>query len=402
MKRTLIAGLCTLCILSGLTSITSAASAESKQASVVHAIVPATSKASSQSIRIFWSSAMDEEVSCYYVMRRGTKNSKGTGKWETIAEVDSDGVKGGPANTYTDQLSTSRPQQYAYKICTLSADEKTDTRNAKYADETNPYSVLGSNIKVCIDPGHFADLNNNYGLTGDNGKYPYAEGAFCLKIGTALQKELQQAYGIDSFMTRTGKSISLLYNGNRYTNEKLDNANITVRGSSAKTENCDFFISLHTNASSRQKNPWNQSQNINKSFVFVNQSAHSSPAGMNIANSIGLNLTAYNQKAGMQTAGFTTQKKNKAPNFSTQNNDSTKTNGTVIYRSRSGGDDYLGVLRGANTSGVQGILVEHAYHVTRVMRKQAAASPDLYQNWAACDAYGIAYGYGFVSSIKQP
>ena len=119
---------------------------------------------------------------------------------------------------------------------------------------------------------------------------------------------------------------------------------------------------------------------------------------MTIANAIGTSLTDYNREAGIQTAGFITRAKNKAASFSTLKNDSAKTNGTVIYRKNSSGSDYYGVLRGAAANGVPGILVEHAFHVTQIVRKLAVRSTDLSENWAACDAYGIALGFGFLSS----
>lgn len=166
----------------------------------------------------------------------------------------------------------------------------------------------------------------------------------------------------------------------------------------AGTKNCDFFISLHTNATARETDPWNQPNEINKVSVFVNKTAHASSRGMKIANSIGMNLTAYNRTAGIQTAGFVKRGRNSASGFSEQDNDSLEGSGTVMYRKNRKGTDYYGVLRGASVKKVQGVLVEHAFHVTQIVREQALTSPALYGNWAACDAYGIAYGFGFVDT----
>lgn len=395
-KKTLIASILTLCILAGTPNNISAASDPSKTPELAYEITPATSKYSSQAIQITWEDSNDASVKYYYVMRRGTKNSIGRGSWKTIAEIESDGTEGGPAHSYTDQLTSSTPQQYEYKICTLSADGTIDTREASYEDATNQTAAFGTNIKVCIDAGHYGTLNNNYEYTGADGNFPYSEAVFTLEIAKALQTELQQAYGIDSFMTRTGKSISLTYNGKTYKNENLDQKNIAVRGYVAKPQGCDLFISLHTNSTSRQTKLWSQPKSINKAYVFVNQTAHASDKGMLIANVIGTSLTEYNKEAGIQTAGFTTRAKNKAASFSTTKNDSSKTNGTVIYRKGSSGSDYYGVLRGAAANGVPGILVEHAFHATQIVRKRANASTDLSENWADCDAYGIACGFGFL------
>lgn len=367
----------------------------------VYAVRPNTSKASSSAIKLTWSSANDGSVAYYYVMRRGTKNSRGSGKWKTIAQVKSDRRDGGASNSYIDRLKSAKAQQYEYKICLLSVKDKIDTRESRYAKQTNTCAALGTNIKICIDPGHYGSLNNNYDFSGEDRRYPYSEAKFTIKIGKALKKELKTAYGIDSYMTRTGSSISLVYNKKKYTNEKLDKMNIAVRGYMAAKKNCDFFISLHTNETSRTVDPWNQPKSINKVLVFVNRLAHASSRGMKIANAIGVNLTVYNQKAGVQTAGFVKKSRNSAVNFNDQKNDSLNGSGTVMYRKNSAGTDYYGVLRGASAKMVQGVLVEHAFHATQIVREQAGASSALYENWAACDAYGIAYGFGFVNKQRK-
>lgn len=364
----------------------------------VCALRPNTVKASSRSIKISWSSKHDVSAAYYYVMRRGTKNNRGRGKWKTIARLKSDRRNGGAANVYVDRLKSTKAQQYEYKICILSAKGEIDTRDPAYTKETDTYAALGTNIKICIDPGHYGSLNNNYDLSGENGRYRYSEARFTLLIGQALKKKLKNDYGIDSYMTRTGRSISLTYNRKKYANAKLDKKNIAVRGYMAGTKGCDLFISLHTNATARETDPWNQPSDINKVNVFVNKTAHASSRGMRIANAIGVNLTAYNRTAGIQTAGFVKRGKNSASRFSDKANDSLGSNGTVVYRRNSKGADYYGVLRGASEKKVQGVLVEHAYHVTQVVREQALASPALYESWAACDAYGIAYGFGFVDT----
>lgn len=397
MKKKITAAILALCLLAGMPAGTSAASNPKETPGPVHNIVPTASKQSSRSIRISWDSMADASVKYYYLMKRATKNSIGIGAWKTLAKIASDGIQGGPPYSYTDQLTSSTPQQYEYKICTLSADKAIDTREPAYEDMTDASAVLGTNIKVCIDPGHYGTLNNNYGFTGKDGNFPFSEAVFTLEVAKALQEELRQAYGIDSFMTRTGKSISLTYNGKKYTDENLDQKNIAVRGYVAKPQGCDFFISLHTNSTSRQSNIWSQPKSINKACIFVNQAAHASDRGMKVANAIGASLTGYNKEAGIQTAGFTTKSKGMAASFSTRDNDSAKTNGTVIHRKSSSGGDYYGVLRGASANGIEGILVEHAFHATQIVRKLASISTDLSENWAACDAYGIAYGFGFLN-----
>lgn len=413
MKQKIITGVLALCILFGSGRVVYAGSnmpdsdlpvPEDTQVPddapvPVYIKVPSAGKASAKSIKISWGSSKDDSVINYYVMRRSTKNSIGKGKWETIAEVNSDGVKGGAKNSYTDRLDSSLAQQYEYKICTTSVDG-VDTRGESYADETNKYAVLGTNIKICIDAGHYGSINNNFEFSGKNGKYPFSEAEFNLQVAIALQKKLKQSYGISSYMNRSKRAISLDWNGQTYVNSNLDNHYISIRGRMAKAHGCDFFISLHTNSTSRLVNPWNQPKSINKTFVFVNKAAHGSDVGMEIANSIGTGISDYNKEVGISSSGFVARSKNNAPDFSVQVNDAANTDGTVIYRRNSIGDDYYGVLRGANEDGMQAVLVEHAFHVTQIVRKLAEESTELCDQWAACDAFGIACGFGFVNNLS--
>lgn len=255
MKHKIIGGL--LFMLSMLAGLSHVIYAAPQKDSCVYAITPKTAKVSSRSIKVSWSSSNDADLNTYYVMRRGTKDSRGRGEWKTIAEVISDGVKGGTQNIYVDRLKSSKAQQYEYKICTLSR-EGIDTRDPKYREKTDPYAALGTNIKICIDPGHYGSLNNNYSYSGSDGRYRYSEAKFTLKIGTALKKELKKKYGIDSYMTRSASSISLKYKGRKYTNAGLDKKNIAIRGYMAKSNNCDLFLSLHTNSTDSKSRPWNQ------------------------------------------------------------------------------------------------------------------------------------------------
>ena len=394
IKQKIIISMFVLCMV---TSLLHSINATSESIEPVYVTDLTTSKVSSKSIKLSWDSSQDAYVKFYYIMRRNTKDSKGTGEWKTIAKIESDDIAGNSLNLYTDTLKVSVPQQYEYKVCTLSKDEKVDTRNQEYEDETNKYAVLGTNIKICIDPGHYGSRNNNYRLKGGNGKYPYSEAKFTLKIGKVLKKELKRTYGIDSYMTRTDSKISLKYKGKAYTNANLDQNNIAIRGYMAEIKECDFFISLHTNMAGRPKKTWNQPKSLNKVYVFVNSVALKSSRGMKIADYIGSELTICNKAAGIQNARFVTRSKNSAANYANLINDISNGNGTVVHHRGSSGKDYYGVLRGASEKGIRGIIVEHAFHDTQVMRKHANASSDLCKNWGICDADGIARGFGFIN-----
>ena len=56
--------------------------------------------------------------------------------------------------------------------------------------------------------------------------------------------------------------------------------------------------------------------------------------------------------------------------------------------------------RGAASAGVPGVIIEHGLHTIPEVRK--AAQGDLALKWAEADAYGIAWGLGFVPEIEMP
>lgn len=91
-----------------------------------------------------------------------------------------------------------------------------DTDPAASAGNTSGNSgselrVPNRKITVCIDPGHYHGASY---LTGEN-LYDYEEAYATLKIGQELSRILKEDYGIESYLTRTGDSISL----NGYTDD---------------------------------------------------------------------------------------------------------------------------------------------------------------------------------------
>ena len=211
--------------------------------------------------------------------------------------------------------------------------------------------------------------------------------------GLALRDVLRQDYGIAVTMTRETDDITL----GGYTNGELDNAHLSLRGTFA--EGADLFISLHTNANQDDVNgspTCNQPVGINKTIVFVNRTALASETAMAQANAVGSRVTDVNEALGLSTAGrFEQRRADAIAAWSDAFNDSLDTPGTVCYRDGENHNDYYGVLRGAASVNVPGIIVEHGFHTVASVR-QAAMQGDLARRWAEADAAGIAEGWGFV------
>lgn len=73
--------------------------------------------------------------------------------------------------------------------------------------------------------------------------------------------------------------------------------------------------------------------------------------------------------------------------------------GTICYRTDWNGD-YYGVLRGAASVGVSGMIIEHGFHTVPVMRSLAAQGT-LKVQWARADAEGIAEGFGLLKAMEE-
>lgn len=343
------------------------------------------SRISSTQIEINWMAAREASgVQNYLIKRCRLLKGKKSGEWETIAEVSPEQFDEKDKFSVIDQLSSSEPQQFAYRVDVAVSDEKLYTAG-------EGAEVLASNVMICIDPGHYA---NGTKITGED-SYNYIEGVFTLKIGLALKQILKEKYGIDSYMTRETGAITL----GGYSDWDLDSSHIALRGEYAKEKDSDLFMSLHTNANNENANGYptcQQPDEITKTVVIVNAVACFSQTALDAANSIGINLSKVNYLIGLsETSDFKKVNENNITDWTNEYNDSLDTIGTVCKREGSEGD-YYGVLRGAAAVDVPGMIVEHGFHTVAKMR-QMATDENLSQLWAEVDAYGIAYGFGFVA-----
>lgn len=341
---------------------------------------------SKNSIGLLWTDEADQFAESYSLFRRKTVNSVGTGEWTLIATIPSDKVTDGKINSYIDVFENAKPVQYEYSIAVNSANP------AKYVP-VGTKSLIASNIKVCIDPGHYTGKN----LVED--EYSYCEGDFTLKVALLLYGELRK-YGIYSCLTRTTPHITIA----GFTDDALDSGRISLRGEYAYAMDCDLFISLHTNANGENANGYptfGQPTNKNFPIVIVNIPAKNNSVILDMANSIGTNLVNENKKLGISTAkGYIGSRAGSVPSWDVQLNDGINNYGYTVSRLSSKGVDYYGVLRGAAKYNIPGMIVEHAFHSVPETRKMALQGNGVLEAaWARADAYGIAHGLGFVTKF---
>ena len=339
---------------------------------------------SRQLINISWLASYDDVVENYIIRRRDTENGQGTGEWTTLITIPSDKVLSNGDWSYTDELADNEPQQYEYRI-DVELVETTDY----IAEEGKP--ILGSNIKICIDPGHYHVATD----VTEADEYGYIEGDFVLELALELRDVLKENFGIDSCLTRETDSITL----GGYTDYELDSAHISLRGEYAAEEDCDLFVSLHTNSNEEDANGYPtffQPIGVSKPIIFVNQVALDSEMAIKVANATGTKLAGVNYELGLaETNEFHEVEMGAVAEIVRGYNDSANEIGTVVIRKGKKDPDYYGVLRGASNVGVPGMIIEHGHHSVPVVRR-AAVCGILTEAWANADADGIAYGFGFI------
>lgn len=341
----------------------------------------ATERISRREIGISWLDDGNQVIEAYVIKRRDVESGQGVGSWNTITTIPRDNALANEEWYYIDKLESDKPQQYEYRIDI----EINDIRNF-VAEEG--MTAFGSNIKICIDPGHY----NISKEVAEVDEYHYVEGNFVLEIALELREILHEKYGMDSCLTRDTDTITL----GGYTDEELDSAHISLRGAYAAEEDCDLFVSLHTNSNAEDANgdpTFFQSIAINKPIIIVNQIACTSESVVKAANTIGLNLSEVNFELGLSVSDlFNITLAEDISEWTQELNDGSEL-GTVVCRTGKKGD-YYGILRGATSVGVPGMIIEHGHHSVQEVRKEAVTG-ELAQRWAEADAAGIASGFGF-------
>ena len=153
-------------------------------------------------------------------------------------------------------------------------------------------------LKICLDAGHYAKYNRSPVNSA------YWESEMTWKLHLYLKAELEE-YGIEVMTTRAEQEVDLA---------------VVERGKLAK--GCDLFLSLHSDAAN------NSSLDMPTAYCTITEEVN--PLGILLADKVH-EVMGTTQEGGI--------------------------------RNRVGDNgDYYGVLRGAASVGVPGILMEHSYH----------------------------------------
>lgn len=339
-------------------------------ATTVEAVGLKANKKDSTHISLKWSETTDKYALRYIVDRYDPKSKVWRNNYVRISADK--------ANAFTDKLSSSKPRQFKYRVRVI-------PKKASYKAKSS--SVWASNIKVCVDPGHYA--KENYGSNG------YYEGDAVLKIAKYFSQCLKYE-GIDYYMTRTGGDIKV---GGKVNVD--DSAQLRARGLAAKKKNCDYFISLHTNANNNNANDrptCSQPNSLNKTIVFINTTGNKNSTAKNIGNRLGLYVTEANKTLGIPTNSWRSSAKPVSYTDDekfTEYNDGLKKKGSLIYRTYSPGQAYYAVIRAADEDKVPGFLVEHSYHTVPTYCKAFMKNTIPAKAYGLADARAIAHGLGF-------
>ena len=167
--------------------------------------------------------------------------------------------------------------------------------------ESKEEKPVGKTFKVCLDAGHYG----NYNAGAVKGYY---ESVRMWKLTELLAKELT-ARGIVVIKTRSNQATDLA---------------LTSRGRKAK--GCDLFLSMHSNAAS--------AESVDYPVAYVPLNGTGTAIGQKLADIVA------------DVMG-------------------TVQNGRTATRKGSGGADYYGVIRGAVSVGVPGVILEHSFHTNR-------------------------------------
>ena len=183
-------------------------------------------------------------------------------------------------------------------------------------------------FKVCLDAGH-------YGKYNQSNVYPsYYESEMVWKLHLLLKKELEK-YGFAVITTRDKKDVDLA---------------LDKRG--AKSKGCDFFVSLHSNASSTEsvdRAVIITYQDVNWTDIDDTSKAIAEKIGACVKEVMGLSsYQIYQRKAGNDRDG----------------------NGKLD-------DEYYGVLYGARKVGTPGVIIEHGFHTNTKCAKWLSLDSNL-------------------------
>lgn len=190
-------------------------------------------------------------------------------------------------------------------------------------------------LKICIDAGHFGKQNNNPKISP-----VYWESLMAWDLHLMLMEELEKYNGVTVITTRVDETKDL---------------GLEARGKKAR--GCDLFISLHSNAC--------DTESVDRPVVIYPVSGKCKGLAERLAGAV---------RMVMQTNDpwRTYQRWNSAHNA-----------------------DYYGVIRGAASVGVPGLIIEHSFHTNTRAAKWLQSAANL-RKLAEAEAEVLAVEYGLV------
>lgn len=191
-------------------------------------------------------------------------------------------------------------------------------------------------MKICIDAGHYGKYNQS------PVNKAYWESDFAWKFHLLLKEELEK-YGVTVVTTRPTQAKDL---------------GLVARGRAAK--GCDLFLSIHSNACGVES--------ADHPLACVCVSGQCDVLGDRLAKTCAKVMVTSNPAR-------------------------------IWKRKGNGGDDYYGVLRGAASVGVPGVLLEHSFH-TNTRATNWLLNADNLRKLAEAEAHTIADYYDLTKQDK--
>lgn len=207
-------------------------------------------------------------------------------------------------------------------------------------------------IKICLDAGHYGKYNRSPAVKS------YYESEMNWKLHNLLKKYLEQ-YGIEVILTR---------------NDQAKDLELTARGK--KAAGCNLFISIHSNA---------VGNGVNESVDYV--------AVYHLTDD---NTTQIDEQS-KQLAGKFAPVIAELMGVKQGWKISTRKSGNDRNNDGMMNDNYYGVLHGARSVGVPGLILEHSFHTNTKSTNWLLDDSNL-DKMARAEADVIAAYYG----IEKP
>ena len=197
-------------------------------------------------------------------------------------------------------------------------------------------------IKICLDAGHYGKYNRSPAVKS------YYESEMNWKLHNKLAEALK-AYGIEVIKTRAELDKDL---------------GLQARGQAAK--GCDLFLSIHSNAVGSEVN-----ESVDYPVVYVPINGSGTAIGEKLAKCIETTM-------GTKQKGYSKTRKSSNGNW-----------------------DYYGVIYGAVSVGVPGLILEHSFHTNTRATNWLLNDANL-DAMALAEAKVIADHYGLTKVTETP